>query len=46
LLRLQNVVAAPHLAWLTGETLQRSTEAALRNVNNLRTGVPLENRVA
>jgi phosphoglycerate dehydrogenase-like enzyme len=46
LLRLQNVVAAPHLAWLTQETLQRSIEGALRNVHNLRTGVSLENRVA
>jgi len=46
LLRHKNVVAAPHLAWLTGETLQRSIEAALRNVNKMRTGVSLENRVA
>ena len=46
LLRHENVVTAPHLAWLTGETLQRSIEAALRNMNKLRSGVPLENRVA
>jgi phosphoglycerate dehydrogenase-like enzyme len=46
LLRLKNVVATPHLAWLTQETLQRSIDGALRNVNKLRTGVPLENRVA
>jgi phosphoglycerate dehydrogenase-like enzyme len=46
LLRLQNVVAAPHLAWLTQETLQRGIEGALRNVNKLRAGIPLENRVA
>jgi phosphoglycerate dehydrogenase-like enzyme len=46
LLALRNVVVAPHLAWLTGETLQRSIEAALRNVNNLGAGLPLENRVA
>src|SRR6185503_1588492 len=39
LLRLRNVVTAPHLAWLTQETLQRSIEGALRNVNKLRTGV-------
>jgi phosphoglycerate dehydrogenase-like enzyme len=45
LLRLQNVVAAPHLAWLTQETLQRSIEGALQNVNKLRAGLPLENRV-
>ena len=46
LLRYKNVVAAPHLAWLTQETLQRSIEGALHNVNKLRTGVPLKNRVA
>jgi phosphoglycerate dehydrogenase-like enzyme len=46
LLRLSNVVAAPHLAWLTQETLERSVDAALRNVGNLRSGLPLENRVA
>jgi phosphoglycerate dehydrogenase-like enzyme len=46
LLGLKNVVTAPHLAWLTRETLQRSIEGALRNVNKLRAGVPLENRVA
>ncbi len=46
LLRLENVVAAPHLAWLTQETLARSVEAAMRNVRNLRSGLPLENRVA
>jgi phosphoglycerate dehydrogenase-like enzyme len=46
LLRLSNVVAVPHLAWLTQETLQRSIEGALHNLNNLRTGLPLENRVA
>lgn len=46
LLGLKNVVAAPHLAWLTRETLERSIEGALRNVANLRAGLPLENRVA
>ena len=46
LLSLQNVVAAPHLAWLTQETLDRSIAAALRNVEHLRVGSPLENRVA
>lgn len=46
LLRLGNVVAAPHLAWLTRETLERSIEAALRNVHQLQAGLPLENRVA
>jgi phosphoglycerate dehydrogenase-like enzyme len=46
LLGLKNVVAAPHLAWLTGETLARSVQAALRNVEKLEAGLPLENRVA
>ena len=46
LLRLKNVVAAPHLAWLTRETLERSIEAALRNIDRLQAGLPLESRVA
>jgi phosphoglycerate dehydrogenase-like enzyme len=46
LLALQNVVAAPHLAWLTGETLERSIRAARANVERLAAGLPLENRVA
>ena len=46
LLGLKNVVAAPHLAWLTTETLERSVAAALRNVEKLKAGLPLENRVA
>lgn len=46
LLRAKNVVATPHLAWLTQETLERSVAAALRNVHNLRSGLPLEHRVA
>jgi phosphoglycerate dehydrogenase-like enzyme len=46
LLQLKNVVVAPHLAWLTQETLERSIAAALRNVDNLRAGLPLEHRVA
>jgi phosphoglycerate dehydrogenase-like enzyme len=46
LLGLENVVAAPHLAWLTQETLERSIAAALANVEKLRAGLPLENRVA
>ena len=40
------VVVSPHLAWLTQETLQRSVVEALANVENLRAGVPLRNRVA
>ena len=46
LLSLRNVVCAPHLAWLTQETLERSLAAALENVKRLKAGAPLENRVA
>ena len=46
LLRLKNVVASPHLAWLTRETIERSVDAALRNIDKLKAGLPLENRVA
>ena len=46
LLSLRNVVCAPHLAWLTQETLERSLDAALENVMRLKAGAPLENRVA
>lgn len=43
---LENVVLAPHIAWLTQETLQRSLEAAMENVRRLAAGDPLRNRVA
>jgi phosphoglycerate dehydrogenase-like enzyme len=46
LLSLRNVVCAPHVAWLTQETLERSLEAAFENVRRLTSGAPLENRVA
>jgi phosphoglycerate dehydrogenase-like enzyme len=46
LLSLSNVVCTPHLAWLTGETLQRSIVAARENVERLRAGNALRNRVA
>ena len=46
LLHLKNVVASPHHAWRTRETLERSIDAALRNVERLGSGLPLENRVA
>ena len=46
LLALPNVVCAPHLAWLTQETLERSIGAAMENVRRLRTAQPLLNRVA
>jgi phosphoglycerate dehydrogenase-like enzyme len=40
------VVCAPHLAWLTRETLERSLAIALANVDRLRRGEPLLHRVA
>lgn len=46
LLALPNVVCAPHLAWLTQETLERSVVAAMKNVRRLAAGEPLANRVA
>ena len=46
LLALPNVVCAPHLAWLTPETFERSLGAALENVRSILTSAPLQNRVA
>jgi phosphoglycerate dehydrogenase-like enzyme len=46
LITLPNVVCAPHLAWLTQETLERSLAAALGNVGRLARGEALRNRVA
>ncbi len=46
LLALPNVVATPHLAWLTRETLERSVAAALENTKRLAAGLPLLHRVA
>lgn len=46
LTRLPNIVCAPHLAWLTPETLERSFGVALENVRRLDAGQPLLNRVA
>jgi len=46
LLSLENVVLAPHLAWLTQETLARSIDAAWDNVKRLAEGRALANRVA
>jgi phosphoglycerate dehydrogenase-like enzyme len=40
-----DVVLAPHVAWLTGETLARSLEVAADNCRRLRGGEPLRNRV-
>ncbi len=45
LLALDNVVAAPHVAWLTPETLARSIHAAMENCRLLRAGEALLNRV-
>jgi phosphoglycerate dehydrogenase-like enzyme len=45
LLALPNVVVAPHMAWLTPETLERSLAAAFENCRRLAAGEPLNNRV-
>lgn len=45
LLGLPNVVVAPHQAWLTPETLDRSLAAAFENIRRLRAGEPLLNQV-
>jgi len=45
LLALPNVVCAPHLAWLTPETLERSIGAAMENVRRLRAAQPLLNQI-
>jgi phosphoglycerate dehydrogenase-like enzyme len=45
LLSYHNVVCAPHVAWLTRETLERALAAALDNARRLKAGEPLLNRV-
>lgn len=45
LLGLPNVVVAPHMAWLTPETLDRSLAAAFENCRRLKAGEPLLNQV-
>jgi phosphoglycerate dehydrogenase-like enzyme len=45
LLALDNVVLAPHLAWLTMETLERSLAVALDNCRRLAEGRDLVHRV-
>jgi len=45
LLGLPNVVVAPHQAWLTPETLDRSLAAAFENIRRLRAGEPLLNQI-
>jgi len=45
LFALDNVVVAPHVAWLTPETLDRSIHVIMENCRRLRGGEPLLNRV-
>ncbi len=45
LLALDNVTLAPHVAWLTRETLERSLEIAIENCRRLTSGDPLLHRV-
>jgi phosphoglycerate dehydrogenase-like enzyme len=45
LLRLDNVVLMPHVAWLTPETLDRSLAVAVENMRRLRDGGELLFRV-
>lgn len=46
ILSAPNVVALPHIAWLTRETLTRSLKAARDNINRLSQGRELQNRHA
>ncbi len=46
LLKLDNVVLMPHVAWLTPETLDRSLDVAVENMRRLRDGRELLHRVA
>ena len=45
LLRLDNVVVQPHVAWLTAETMERCVDIAADNTRRLACGRPLRNRV-
>ena len=45
LIALDNVVLAPHVAWLTGETLDNSLTVAVENCRRLAAGEELLNRV-
>lgn len=45
LLALPNVTLAPHVAWLTPETLARSLDVAMQNCARLRDGRPLLHQV-
>ncbi|SDI49648.1 D-isomer specific 2-hydroxyacid dehydrogenase, NAD binding domain [Paraburkholderia steynii] len=44
LLRLPTVVATPHVAWLTPQTLERSISLTVENCRRLREGEPLLNQ--
>ena len=46
LLALDNVALAPHVAWLTMDTVERSLDVALDNCRRLVAGEPLRFRVA
>jgi phosphoglycerate dehydrogenase-like enzyme len=46
LLRLDNVIVTPHVAWLTTGTLERSVAVAAENCRRLTTGEALLHRVA
>lgn len=46
LLGLENVVLSPHVAWLSGETLERSLEVAVENCRRLARGEALLHQVA
>ncbi len=45
LLGLDNVVCAPHVAWFTTGTLERSLDVAVENCRRLAAGAPLLHRV-
>ena len=45
LLAMDNVIALPHLAWLTPETLMRSLNICIENCRRLRDGEPILHRV-
>jgi phosphoglycerate dehydrogenase-like enzyme len=45
LLRLENVVVMPHVAWLTAETLDRSMIVAVENCRRLSSGRPLLHQI-
>jgi phosphoglycerate dehydrogenase-like enzyme len=45
LLSLPNVIATPHIAWLTPQTLERSIGVIVENCRRLRDGEPLLNQV-